>query len=208
MSSTMHIGDNCKGRKSLASQIDRLDTMLDGLADALPEVVADTIRTAAAEAVRDAVQAAITEVLTNPELLAKLRTAAQPAASEPQPAQKKPSVWQRLGQLCQRARTCLANLCRACGAELRRLWNGAGNVWRKTLRSLSSVCSYHQVLTQYKYQFFTALSVGVSVAAGAWFAGPQVSALLSGIGGFGMTLATQGWLWVRKALAFGRARMA
>src|SRR5262245_22768113 len=71
-------------RKSLASQIDRLDTMLDGLADGLNEAVAQAVQGAVALAVKEAVQAVLTEVLTNPAVLAKLQ-AATPAARPEQP---------------------------------------------------------------------------------------------------------------------------
>ena len=71
-------------RKSLAFQIDRLDTMLDGLAVGLIEAVAQAVRAAVALAVKEAVQAVLTEVLTNPAVLAKLQ-AATPAAQPEQP---------------------------------------------------------------------------------------------------------------------------
>ena len=69
-------------RKSLASQIDRLDAMLDGLADGLNEAVAQAVQGAVALAVKEAVQAVLTEVLTNPAVLAKLQAATRAAQSE------------------------------------------------------------------------------------------------------------------------------
>jgi hypothetical protein len=56
-------------RKSLAEQIDRLDLILDGLADGLQEAVAMAVQ----QAVSTAVQVAVREVLSNPELLRRLR---------------------------------------------------------------------------------------------------------------------------------------
>jgi hypothetical protein len=72
-------------RKSLASQIDRLDAMLDGLSDGLNDAVAQAVQGAVALAVKEAVQAVLTEVLTNPAVLAKLQ-ASTPAAQPEQPA--------------------------------------------------------------------------------------------------------------------------
>ena len=69
-------------RKTLASQIDRLDTMLDGLADGLNDAVAQAVQGAVALAVKEAVQAVLTEVLTNPAVLAKLQAATQAAQPE------------------------------------------------------------------------------------------------------------------------------
>ena len=64
---------NGRARKTLADQIDRLDRVLDGLAEGLNEAVAAEVQRAVGRAVREAVQAAIKEVLTNPELSARLR---------------------------------------------------------------------------------------------------------------------------------------
>lgn len=79
----MNATTNANGqRKSLASQIDRLDGMLDGLADGLNDAVAQAVQGAVAIAVKEAVQAVLTEILTNPAVLAKLQ-AAQPAQEQP-----------------------------------------------------------------------------------------------------------------------------
>ena len=55
-------------RKQLSDQLDRLDAIIDVLADGLPEAVADACREGARQAVKDAV----VEILTNPELRALL----------------------------------------------------------------------------------------------------------------------------------------
>jgi hypothetical protein len=101
-------------RKSLASQIDRLDALLDGLADGLNGAVAQAVQVAVALAVKEAVQAVLTEVLTNPAVLAKLQAAtraAQPEQPTDAPAPKGPgrfAAWrnwagaqlQKAGQRC------------------------------------------------------------------------------------------------------------
>jgi hypothetical protein len=51
-------------RKNLADQIDRLDSILDGLSEGLNEAVTTAVK----EAVTSGVQQAIVDVLTNPEL--------------------------------------------------------------------------------------------------------------------------------------------
>jgi hypothetical protein len=62
---------NGRVRKTLASQLDRLDAILDGLADALNESVA--------AAVEKAVGNVIAEILTNPAFTDRLRAPAPPA---------------------------------------------------------------------------------------------------------------------------------
>src|SRR5215831_1476570 len=73
-------------RKTLASQLDRLDSILDGLSEALNGAVASAVegaveravRQAVGEAVRETLQAVIAEVVRNPDLLAAARTLLAP----------------------------------------------------------------------------------------------------------------------------------
>src|SRR5262249_13490441 len=77
-------------RKTLASQIDRLDGILDGLDAALAGAVQEAVE----QAVKQAVQAVLTEVLTNRKLQKQLQQAAQPV---PPPHSKKSTanrLWQ------------------------------------------------------------------------------------------------------------------
>src|SRR4051794_24866038 len=78
MSNAMNV--NGRARKTLADQIDRLDRVLDGLAEGLNEAVALEVRRAVGLAVREAVQAAIREVLTSPDLADRLRPTKTPVA--------------------------------------------------------------------------------------------------------------------------------
>jgi hypothetical protein len=66
---------NGQPRKTLASQLDRLDGVLDGLDAALAGAVQEAVE----QAVKQAVQAVLTEVLTNRQLQEQLQQAAQPA---------------------------------------------------------------------------------------------------------------------------------
>ena len=70
---------NGQQRKTLAAQIDRLDSMLDNLAEGINDTVVDAVKAAIAQAVREAVHTAVKEVLTNPVLQQSLRSAAAPA---------------------------------------------------------------------------------------------------------------------------------
>src|SRR5215475_4376955 len=75
-------------RKTLASQLDRLDSILDGLSDALNGAVASAVEGAVERAVRQAVgaavketlQAVIAEVVSNPDLVAAARTLLAPGS--------------------------------------------------------------------------------------------------------------------------------
>src|SRR5262245_21315837 len=97
MTTTTSPAANGRQQKSLAHQLDRLDTILDGLAEALNESVAEAVRDAVTAAVREAVEVALTEVLRRPELLrAALAAHGGPAAGVATPATGKASVGRQL----------------------------------------------------------------------------------------------------------------
>src|SRR6516165_295190 len=86
-------------RQTLASQIDRLETILASLTDTLGQTVAEAVQ----DAVGKAVELAVKEVLTNPELLQALQ--AQTAANtEPAKTTSDGSLAKTLGQTWQRTR--------------------------------------------------------------------------------------------------------
>jgi hypothetical protein len=57
------------------------------------------------------------------------------------------------------------------------------------------------VLRRYKRPLLAATGVGVVLGVAAYFAGPWLAAMASGVGGFMTTLAVQAWRWVRRTLA-------
>ena len=182
---------NGKARKTLASQIDRLDGILDGLSEAIPEVIADTIRAVAAQAVRDAVRAAVSEVLTNPTVLEGLRSAATPITPIPQtvasqPMPKNPPVLQRAGSAIQacwswvrgkasQAFAAILRVTRTCAGTTA---TGAVNAWNGTRSLASSTWSFLALLWSVASHFRTPLliasGVGAAIGVGCYFAGPLV----------------------------------
>src|ERR1043166_5538730 len=97
---------NGKMRKTLADQLDRLDQILDVLSDGLNEAVASAVQEAAGAAVQQAVRQALVEVLTNPDVLTLIGSAAR--AQSPTPpdpdvtppsAASRPGLRERLGAL-------------------------------------------------------------------------------------------------------------
>jgi hypothetical protein len=90
-------------RKQLADQLDRLDGIIDALADGLQQAVADAAR----EGTRLAVKDAIIEIMTNPDLRALLVAhvpAAPPSSAAPPPANG-PAIWARVKAKVAAART-------------------------------------------------------------------------------------------------------
>jgi hypothetical protein len=95
MSATSTIANGRPQRKLLSEQLDRLDSVIDGLCDGLPEAIA----AAAREGTRAAVKDAILEIVSNPELRGLLQNSAMvppPAPAPSEPVVTGPSLWTRI----------------------------------------------------------------------------------------------------------------
>jgi hypothetical protein len=190
---------NGRARKTLAEQIDRLDGILDGLANGLNEAVATVVQESVGIAVREAVQAVLAELLTNPAVLARLQgSAASVPSLQPQPPAARAGGWfNAIG-------TSIGGACGRVGASIQR---GCGHVcglarfvWRGACRSIGVACGVARPLALFKGQLLAAFGVGVAAGAAAYFAGPWLAALASGSGAFATTLVVQiGW-WLRRTL--------
>src|SRR6516162_244442 len=121
---------NGQSRKTLASQLDRLDGILDGLSEGLDQAVAQAVREAVGLAVQEAVQAVLAELLTNPALREQLQgpAAAQPAAPDG-PANKEGGGKGRLAALCGRVGDKLRTACRVGAGCLRQAARAASLAW-------------------------------------------------------------------------------
>jgi hypothetical protein len=115
-------------RKTLASQLDRLDGTLDGLGEGLNEAAASAVR----EAVGLAVQAVLTELLANTDLRGHLLKVAAPDPAPPaEPAHKSEGGGKgRLAVLCASVGDKLRSACRAGAEQLRRAGQAANWAWR------------------------------------------------------------------------------
>src|SRR4051794_34182362 len=120
---------NGSARKTLASQLDRLDTILDTLGEGLNEAVAQAVQQAVESAVREGVhhgvRGALSEILSNPEVLAVLRAALAPEApADPLPApppehSPSTSAWGRLKAGCRRACGAVLGAAQRCASTAR-----------------------------------------------------------------------------------------
>jgi len=194
-------------RKTLSTQIDRLDGILDGLSEALSESVAMAVKEAVSSVVREAVEAAVKEVLSSPDLLkVALAHHTQPAA-QTQPATLKVkgrTLWEALGAtwtwLREKATEkagevkkslgvawtwCLEKLGQGCNWMNSR-WNGfaAG-----CLSLGSNLVAMGQGLWQFRQTCSIALSVGLISGVASYLAGPMICAILCGMGGAALSLA-------------------
>jgi hypothetical protein len=203
---------NGQVRKSLASQIDRLDTMLDGLADGLSELVVTAVKQAVEVAVKETVRSVLSEVLTNTDLVSKLQGAMNVPAPKNEATASRVSLSRRLGQVCSWIGQRVKALYGACTAKVQEATNAIGtgcglvvdackSLVRKAGGGALAAWQRFQIVRTLKYQVLTALTVGALCGIGVFFAGPCVAAVASGIGGFGTSCAVQMGIWLRRMLS-------
>jgi hypothetical protein len=191
---------NGQQRKTLASQLDRLDGILDALSDGLNQAVAQAVQEAVGLAVREAVQAVLHEALTNPELLALLQVTHQHPAevSAPTPPASRPAPAVRLRRRLGRGWTWLtgrlAAACTACGVALRRVGGCVVAAWARV-----------RPLGRFAGPLALALGTGTVAGLGAYWAGPWLAAAWAWLGGFLAALAVQARAaWKRLRAAAGK----
>jgi hypothetical protein len=183
-------------RKNLADQINRLDSILDGLSDNLNEAVASAVQQAVAAAVKEAVTTGVTqaivEVLTNPELRLLLhppKTPAPPVRSPP-PSPPAPSeskggggflggLWlavrgtvKRVAQAAGRAASAVGGRLAATAQKARDLVVGGVQKVCRGARTL-----YARVLTS---RVAKVVGVGGLVAAGCCLGSPALAGAVGG----------------------------
>src|SRR5262249_6673646 len=139
-------------RKTLASQIDRLDTMLEGLAENLNEAVADAVRAAVVVAVREAVQAVLTEGLSNPEILAQLRDALPPSTPPVATPVAGPTLKERLAGAWSWLGARVRSVLGACKGGLNRLGEGAAYVKERIQQAGQAVWLRLRLLRHFRGQ--------------------------------------------------------
>jgi hypothetical protein len=191
MSATATVTNGKPQRKQLADQLDRLDSIIDVLADGLPQAVADATREGARQAVKDV----ILELLTNPELrtlIAGLAPAAQSAPAEipagetssappTEATPAKPSFWSRVKEKCKAAKDGAARRCRAAKAAV-------GSAYR----TLAAVMPLKKIL-------LVGAGVGVAVATVSYLCPHTVSAAVSGVCGAAAAVGIQIGNWFRRS---------
>src|SRR5262249_16930225 len=151
---------NGQVRRTLASQLDRLDSILDGLSDALHGAVASAVegaveravKQAVGEAVRETLQAVIMEVVANPDLAAAARTLLAPGSPADVPPR---SLFRRA---CDGVKAGLGVAAAAC--------HGAGAYVTKQAAAVKSAArSGGRLLRRFRGRLLVACGVGVAAGA-------------------------------------------
>jgi hypothetical protein len=177
-------------RKSLGDQIDRLDSILDGLAEALDGAVADAVRGVISHAVGEAVRAAVAEVLSSPELLrAALEkhdpqpaVPAAPPAPRPEPLTLKENVTRvgsRLYEKVGRAASLAREKLNAAARTTRTALAVAPFVLRAVARKVWA----------YRKPCAVAVGVGVVCATVCYAGGQLFSSIANGLSGAALAIS-------------------
>jgi hypothetical protein len=177
-------------RKSLASQLDRLDAILDGLADGLNEAVAVAVKAA----VVVAVEAAVRELLASAELHRRLH---------PEPTKKPGFVRRAASMLCGGLVT-MAKGCWSFGAALvchcrtktteavKALKVGRVVMVDRVRRGMTAFgrqvwLGWHVTagfVRRFRNPLLLAIAAGAALAVACHLAGPTVSSVVNGVAGF------------------------
>jgi hypothetical protein len=180
---------NSQARKTLASQIDRLDSLLDGLSENLNQAVADAVqgavelavRQAVGQAVKEAVQAVLTEVLTNADLLAAVRgllpIPPPPDAPMTDPPERPKGLFQRA---CDGVRAGLGAAATACGY-----------VVGKAAGVKAFARGGWQLARKFRGRVLAACGVGVAAGVVTLWAAPWLGVAAASVTGFVATLAVK-----------------
>src|SRR5215475_9251844 len=188
-------------RKTLASQLDRLDTILDGLAENLNEVVAmaaaNSVKEIVNVAVQEAVRAALVELLTNSEMQKRLIDV-QPTPTMIHLREKARSCWSWIVRAAKGTWTKIvmaSNKVKSMGSLLVKVASTKVQQARKEIvRSIRSGWMLMNTLAalakRFRKQLVVAIGVGVLVGMICYFAGREIASIGCGLSGFVGTLAS------------------
>lgn len=183
---------NGKPRKQLSDQLDRLDSILDAIAEGLPGAVTDACREGARAAVKDA----IIEIVTNPELRALLGPA-QPApvpVPEAAPEPKKPGLWSRLKAKLAAARDAVTGATKKAKEAVAARCQAA----RETVGALGQAAGE---ALPWKRMLWVSAAVGLTVGVMCLVVPHAVAASVGAVSASATTVAVQTGNWLKKAAA-------
>jgi hypothetical protein len=179
---------NGQVRKTLASQLDRLDSILDGLSDALNGAVATAVegaveravKQAVGEAVRETLQAVIAEALTNADLIAAARTLLNPGTAADVPAdppERPRGLFRRAGDGLKAGLAVAGTACAAVAGQAA----GAKAVAR----------AGWQLAKRFRGRVLLASGVGVAAGVVTYGVAPSLGVVAAAVVGFCGTLAVK-----------------
>jgi hypothetical protein len=199
---TMTMTPNANGnvrRKSLSSQLDRLDSILDGLDQALTGAITDAVKDAVSTAVTEAVRATLVEVVTNPDVLSLLRGGIAPVASAPLPASVAAAA--TTTTVIGRVRRFLSSTWQRCLAKVRGVSAGVSQRVRSVRDGAVATYQGISAIWRLKRALLIALGIGAAVGVAGYLSSPWFAGVIGGVGATGTALGAQLALWTRRLFA-------
>ncbi len=190
MTATLNTNGAAHQRKTLASQLDRLDGILDVLSDGLNEAVADAVRAAVESAVRETTQAVLAELLTNPIVLARLREVLMPPAPVAAPLPPTAAAFASIGNSIVSAAQSIKSTGKAMLAR--------STQWYRILAEKVEASGISPKL--YAKPLTLAAGVGLACGVFGYFANPWCAAITACLAGFSTTLG----VWSSRVCRFLR----
>jgi hypothetical protein len=192
---------NAGARKTLASQLDRLDTILDGLADNLNEAVAvaaaDSMKEVVNVAVQEAVHAALVEVLSNAELRKRLAPDVRPTTYRlvcscwAWVVGTAKGIWRKIVAITctvgDRLKAKGGSLVAAAGVKARQ---AGKEIARRARSGWMLVAALAALAKRFRTQLLVAAGIGLLIGFVCYFAGREVASAGCGLAGFVGSLAS------------------
>jgi hypothetical protein len=205
------------GRKTLASQLDRLDTIIDGLVDNLHEAVAiataNVVKETLTVVVQQAVHSALVEVLTNAEV--QKRLASQTVSVQPSVplvirlATKVRSCWSWLKSTakgaCSRVKQMVSSLSAIAGGKVQK---ASQHVVQQAKMCWMWTIALAALAKRFRLQLLVAVGIGVLVGAVCYMGGREIASFGCGLAGFVGSLATDAVDRVRRMYSSVVERLA
>lgn len=163
-------------RKQLSDQLDRMDAILDLLAENLPQAVAD----ACAEGAKQAMKEAVVELLSHPDVRALLTPGVSAPSPVPSPAPR-PNWWVKLKGEVRAVKDALVERARAAFTTV-----------TATARLLTAVLPWKRIA-------LAAGGAGLAVGLLCLVCPPLVAAAVSALGGAAVTVTAQVTATLRRA---------
>src|SRR5262245_17511645 len=183
-------------RKTLSSQLDRLDTILDGLAENLNEAVAmaaaNSVKEIVNVAVQEAVHAALIEILTNAEVQKRLIHVPPATPTMIHLRENARSCWSWIVRAAKGTWTKIvmaSNKVKSMGRSLvkvakSKLQQGRKEIVRSIRRGWMLMTTMAALAKRFRKQLVVAVGVGVLVGVVCYFAGREIASIGCGLAGF------------------------
>jgi hypothetical protein len=209
------------GRKTLASQLDRLDVILDALADNLDQAVAtaaaDAVKEVVTVAVQEAVHTALLEVLSNAEVLSRLTASQMVNVPPPAPlmvrlARKARSCWAWLVSSAKATVSTMVAMARTLPAKVRTAESSLATTARTKVRQAGKqavqaarsgwmlAVALAALARRFRTHLIVAVGIGLLVGGVCYLGGREVASFGCGLAGFVASLASRAWSRLRQHL--------